>query len=88
MKATKKVTNIVVERYKYLCTGRALLRRTGRSVTYTDILVKNGFKATRAPTCTTSHIDRDIQLIVHGDDLVSVGDEHDLCWLQGVLSAR
>ena len=45
---------------------------------YTDLLVESGFNRTRACACTFRHAERDIDLIVHGDDFLSVADQEDL----------
>ena len=55
---------------------------------YTDLLVDNGFNRTRACACTFRHAERDIDLIVHGDDFLSVADQDDLKWLGEVLRKR
>lgn len=55
---------------------------------FTELLVGQGFTVTRASTCIMRHNARDIDLLVHGDDFVSVGDEEDLQWLQKVLESK
>lgn len=55
---------------------------------YTKLLTDHGFKVTRASTCIMYHAEKDIYLIVHGDDCVSVGDGDDLEWLRKVFETR
>ena len=55
---------------------------------YTTLLINNGFERTRACTCTFRHHERDIDLMVHGDDFVSTGDGDDLVWLKGIFEAK
>jgi hypothetical protein len=54
---------------------------------YTKLLLDNGFTRTRASTCVFHHRERDIDLIVHGDDFVTAGDHEDLVWLQGIFES-
>ena len=42
-----------------------------------------GFTRGNASTCCYQHTARDLRCIVHGDDFVFVGTEHDLRWVQG-----
>ena len=55
---------------------------------YTNLLTENGFKRTRACTCTFRHTGHDIDLMVHGDDFLSTGDQEDLKWLQEVFESK
>ena len=41
---------------------------------YTDLLCNGGFRVTRENTCIFRHKERDIVVMVHGDDCVSTGD--------------
>ena len=45
---------------------------------YTKLLVDNGLTKTRASTCVFYHHVRDLDLIAHGDDFVTTGDQEDL----------
>ena len=49
---------------------------------YTNLLLGSGFTRTRASTCIFYHAGRDLDLIVHGDDFVTTGDQDDLTWLK------
>ena len=42
-----------------------------------------GFTRGKASTCCYQHTARDLRCIVHGDDFVLVGAEHELRWVQG-----
>ena len=42
-----------------------------------------GFTRGKASTCCYQHTTRDLRCIVHGDDFVFVGTEHELRWVQG-----
>ena len=55
---------------------------------YTKVLLDNGFKRTRACTCTFRHTSRDIDLVVHGDDFISTGDGEDLQWLRMLFETK
>ncbi len=56
--------------------------------TFTDHLVKIGFKVGKASPCNFHHVERSISLTVHGDDFTSTGRERDLQWLDGQLKSR
>ena len=55
---------------------------------YTKVLLDNGFKRTRACTCTFRHTSRDIDLVVHGDDFISTADGEDLQWLRMLFEIK
>ena len=55
---------------------------------YTDLLCGHGFRMTRANTCMFWHPDRDIALMVHGDDFITVADEMDLQWLRDIFASK
>lgn len=42
----------------------------------------------RASTCIFRHHERDIDLVVHGDDFVSVGSKEDLQWARTILENK
>ena len=49
-------------------------------------LLLQGFTKGIAPPCLFHHRSRHIQLYVHGDDFVAVGNDKEVKWLQGQLS--
>ena len=51
-------------------------------------MLDNGFKRSRGCTCTFRHSERDIDLVVHGDDFVSTGDGADLEWLRMLFETK
>ena len=55
---------------------------------YTQLLLDHGFRRTRASTCMFRHAERDIDLLVHGDDFFNTGEGEDLVWLKGVLESK
>ena len=55
---------------------------------YTTLVTENGFKRTRACTCVFRHPERDIDLMVHGDDIISTGDAEDLAWLKELFEKQ
>jgi hypothetical protein len=55
---------------------------------YTDLLLAHDFKVTRASTCMFWHAERDIAVMVHGDDFISTGDGDDLLWLKSVFETK
>jgi hypothetical protein len=55
---------------------------------YTALLCSRGFRRTRANTCMFRHSERDLDVMVHGDDFMSTGDHEDLIWLQKVLEEK
>ena len=55
---------------------------------YTKVLLDNGFKRSRGCTCTFHHSERDIDLVVHGDDFITTGDGADLQWLKTVFESK
>lgn len=44
---------------------------------FTELLVGQGFAVTQASACIMHHSSRDTDLLVHGDEFVSIGDEED-----------
>jgi hypothetical protein len=55
---------------------------------YSGTLEAAGFRPGKASTCTFWHPERDVKVIVHGDDFIIEGKEEDLRWTQGVLEAK
>jgi hypothetical protein len=55
---------------------------------YTELLQMNGFKVTRASTCMLWHPEKDIVVMVHGDDFISTADGDDLEWLKMVFETK
>ena len=47
-----------------------------------------GFQPGRATVVAFFHPERDIRIIVHGDDFVVEGEESDLEWVRDVLAAK
>ena len=56
--------------------------------TYTDFLVKIGFKVGKGCACNFHHPSRDITLTVHGDDFTAAGSTKELEWLRAQFEAR
>lgn len=78
-------TKTNVGSYWYQCTGRVRPHTICKDDTP---LTDNGFKVTRAPTCNMFHAERQVYLIVHCDDFVSVADGEDLAWLKRIFETR
>lgn len=55
---------------------------------FTELLTKEGFKVARASTCIMRNDEKDIDMSVHGDAFVSIGDESELLWLQKVRESK
>ena len=55
---------------------------------YKQFLVGLGFTAGRASPCYFRHHARDIATVVHGDDFTTLGEEHQLKWLQKQMQAK
>ena len=53
-----------------------------RQGTYTKHLIDIGFVKGRASTCVFWHPQRDIEVLVHGDDYVAEVDKNDLLWFE------
>ncbi len=56
--------------------------------TYTEFLEGVGFRQGRATPCAFRHTDRDLRVVVHGDDFTILGHEKDLDWLREKISGR
>jgi hypothetical protein len=56
--------------------------------TYTEHLLSLEFKQGKASKCSFRHEKKDIDLTVHGDDFVIVGDAQSIRWLQAEMKAR
>ncbi len=54
---------------------------------YTTVMTENGFRRIRACTCMFRHPERDMGLMVRGDDCVSPGDQEDVVWFKELLES-
>ena len=52
---------------------------------YTTVLIKIGFEQGKASPCTFRHREREIELVVHGDDLTALGCDESLDWYENAL---
>lgn len=66
------------------CIGPGPPRSIGNDVTPNYSQMQNP-RPQHACTCIMRNDERDIGLIVHGDDSVTVGDHQDLIWFKGIL---
>ena len=57
----------------------------GWEATYSEVMVKLGFKRGRSSPCVFHHRERNIRCVVHGDDFFSEGLPRDLDWFEKVL---
>lgn len=55
---------------------------------YTHLLVDNGFTVAKSRTCIMRHEEKYIDLIVHSDDFVAMGDAQDMHWFRGILETK
>ena len=55
---------------------------------YTKTLEEAGFQSGRATVVAFYHPERDIRIIVHGDDYVVEGKQSDLEWVRDVLATK
>ena len=55
---------------------------------YSKTLEEVGFQPGRATVVAFFHPERDIRIIVHGDDFVVEGEQSDLEWVRDVLAAK
>ena len=55
---------------------------------FTDLLCSCGFRVSRGNTCIFGHQERDIVVMVHGDDFASTGDIEDLRWLESMIKEK
>ena len=55
---------------------------------YTSTLEDLVFQCGKAVTCIFHHVERDIKLVVHGDDFTTVGSKASLDWFKEQLSTR
>ena len=54
---------------------------------YSDVLARAGFTKGRASPCCFFHRERQIWVVVHGDDFITVSDRQGLEYIEGVLRA-
>ena len=55
---------------------------------YSKTMEEVGFQPGRATVVAFFHPERDIRIIVHGDDFVVEGEQSDLEWVRDVLAAK
>ena len=55
---------------------------------YTKFLISLGFKRGLSSPCIFHHPERNMQLVVHGDDFTTLGEESDLTWLSAQFKKR
>ena len=55
---------------------------------YSRTLAAAGFRIGRASPCMSFHAERDIRVVVHGDDFIVEGFEDDLRWVERLLAAK
>ena len=55
---------------------------------YSGTLEKSGFRPGSASTCTFFHPEKEIRIVVHGDDFIVEGREEDLQWTRKVLESE
>ena len=55
---------------------------------YSKTLDEAGFNAGRATVVAFYHRERDVRIVVHGDDFVVEGEDAGLDWVKGVLAAK
>ncbi len=56
--------------------------------TYTEFLEGVGFRQGRSTPCAFRHVDRDLRIVVHGDDFTILGNVKELDWFRERISAR
>jgi len=56
--------------------------------TYTAAMVRNGFKQGKATPCTFRHSERDIEVVVHGDDFTALGTDEQLDWYTAAMQGE
>lgn len=52
---------------------------------YTQVLNSIGFKTGISNSCVFYHENRDMSIVVHGDDFTTLGFDKDLDWYEGEL---
>ena len=55
---------------------------------YTQLHVGIGFKQGRASTCVFHHEERDIVVVIHGDDFTALGNAEDLDWYREQVKGK
>ena len=55
---------------------------------YSQQLVMNNFKQGASSPCVFYHEEKKLRTVVHGDDYIIVGHEHDLKWLEERLKDK
>jgi hypothetical protein len=57
-------------------------------VTYVQALVRNGFEQGKASPCCFRSTERNLQVVVHGDDFTALGCDTDLDWFEGMIQSE
>ena len=55
---------------------------------YSQILVEAGFTKGSASPCHFYHAERDLPVLVHGNDFVAAADDKQLKWLDDLLKSK
>ena len=55
---------------------------------YADALVELGFRRGIANPCCFYHVERDIMVVVHGDDFTALGGHDDIMWYEDLLATK
>ena len=50
-----------------------------------EVMTNHGFMRSMFSPCIYVHTIRGVEVMVHGDDFISVGEEEDLVWMKGSL---
>ena len=55
---------------------------------YTHLFLEAGFSQGIASPCIFTHHERDIRVVVHGDDFTVLADEQQIAWLHEYLASK
>ena len=55
---------------------------------YCEFLQSNGFVRWKSAPCVLLHLERQIRMVVHGDDFTALGTDHDLDWYRNLMKTR
>ena len=83
MRGTPTTEHVVADR---LCGTRDAAQAWEKE--YTNTLLALGFVQGKASTCIFRHNDRNIDLVVHGDDFTALAEPEQIQWLRAGISEK
>ncbi len=55
---------------------------------YTEMMTEAGFKQGSHSVCAFQNAEKNVRVVVHGDDFTALGTNKDLDWFRGVMQKK